>query len=151
MSMSDSRWKRVQEILISGVLVAVPVGFVVNWYSDDARDWWLERRCSGSTKLAQGKALRNSAVEIEIAHKGNVPAAKRQEMTAKHREANGLFQESYNCGVAEAGAYLGQAHCFGWAVPADGRKGWSMIREAVRKDAKLGSEWFNDRYCPNKG
>ncbi len=138
-------------VLLPGVIIAVPIGFVVNWYSDDVRDHWREWRCAGSTKLSQGKAMRKSAVQIEIAHKGEVPAANQTQLTAKHREANALFQAAYECGVAEAGAHLGQAHCFGWAVPADSRKGWTLIREAARQDGKLGAEWFNDKYCPGKG
>jgi hypothetical protein len=66
-------------------------------------------------------------------------AAIAAQVRTKHDAANAAFKAAYDCRVAEAGMRYGQAYCFGWAVPKDSKKGWTIIHEAAKKDARLTS------------
>ncbi len=78
-------------------------------------------------------------MEADLKSSAPRPATLTQMIAAKHREANEALADAYECRVPEAGLRLGQAYCFGWAVDRDHKRGWTMILEAAKKDAKLGS------------
>lgn len=133
-------------------LLGVFGGYWVAIYQDSLTSTWQELNCRGMTRLAEGKLARGLAVKWDVENRGRATGVTAQNIEAKHKEANAAFEASKKCGVAEAGAFLGQAYCYGWGMKADSRLGWTMIREAVRNDPKLGSEWFSsDIYCPNAG
>jgi hypothetical protein len=102
-----------------------------------ARVWTYveEMSCQGTRLVAEGKALRLSAIERRQIH--------------WHVEANRRFEQAAQC-HPEATAHLGQAHCYGWGVPLNRRRGMRMILDAVRKDARLEGEWLgNQLVCPD--
>jgi TPR repeat protein len=107
--------------------------------------------CHGIANLAAGKLARKTAVELYLKDNGRPTGSDAKIITEKHKEANSAFQSSEECGVAEAGAFLGQAYCYGWGVDRNPGKGFRMIQDAARKVRGLGSEWSSDEaYCPLK-
>lgn len=92
--------------------------------------------CSGERLLAEGKVLRKQAIHLRSA--------------IKHAEANVRLAEAASCGNLEASAQLGMAHCHGWGVSKDPRRGWQMIRTSFQRGALLSPDWFSDpNVCPS--
>lgn len=121
------------------LIVGAILGFFGSVYQEDIVSTFHDWRCDGSAKLVQGKAARKEAVEAELKTPTPRPAAVTEQIRAKHQSANEALTAAYECRVPEAGLRLGQAYCFGWAVPRDSKRGWTMILEAAKKDARLSS------------
>ena len=128
-------WGRDVVLLAAGAVV----GFFLNVWQEDIVTLAADKWCDGSNQLARGKAARKEAVEAELKSASPRPAALTELIRSKHKEANEAFKTAYECRVAEAGLRLGQAYCFGWAVPRDPKQGGAMIIEAAKKDARLGA------------
>ncbi|MBL8566119.1 MAG: hypothetical protein JNM89_10425 [Hyphomicrobiaceae bacterium] len=126
-----SRLGRDVALLIVGAIL----GFFSNVMQEDIVQTFYDWRCDGTGKLAKGKVARKEAVEAEMGQ--GRPALDRAQITERHAAANAAFAAAYECRVPEAGLRLGQAYCFGWAVPRDSKRGWAMILEASKKDARL--------------
>jgi TPR repeat protein len=122
--------------------IGIVGGYGVAIYQDPITSFFEERWCHGITLLKAGKALRKEAIRPD--HDRNV------NIDEMHERSNEAFSAAKKCGIAEAGAYLGQAYCYGWGVQVNETMGWMLIRDAVQNDPKLGSEWFSDKaYCPH--
>lgn len=112
-------------------------GFFANVFQEPVVNAWYNATCNAQEHFQSGKAARKAAIELER----NTLIPHQKDLTEKihdsHSTANTELAVAYDCNVPEAGMRLGQAHCFGWAVPRDPKKGWTMIQEAVKRDARL--------------
>lgn len=147
---SQSRLGRDIVLLVIGAILGAILGFFSNVLQEDIVQSYFDWRCDGSSKLAQGKTARREAIEAEMKQGGD--QLSRKAISDLHAAANTAFAAAYECRVPEAGLRLGQAYCFGWAVPRDSKRGWALIHEAAKKDARLTSMLAvgGREFCPTE-